>query len=322
MSGKILVTGAAGFIGSHTVQKLLTQGHHVIGVDNFHDYYSPDRKRSNLCEIRETPDSPNFFFQEGDIRQPSFLKPIFERENITTVVNLAAMAGVRFSLEEPQLYFDVNVSGTLNLLQACVTYEVKHLVLASTSSVYGESNHVPFVETMSCDRPLAPYSASKRSAEMLAFTYHHLFGLNTTVLRFFTVYGPRNRPDMMAYKVLDSIYFDKPLTLFSGGEMWRDWTYVDDIVEGITSAVRRPMGYEILNLGRGERVKLSDFISLLEELCGKRAHLEVAPKMDTDMEHTLADIGKARRLLDYNPKIDVSQGVENLWRWYREKVLR
>ncbi len=318
---KILVTGAAGFIGSHTSQKLISRGHEVIGLDNLNDYYSPERKQKNLVEIQSGPGAERFRFQLGDIRDRESLDRLFHQERFDAVVNLAAMAGVRVSIEDPHLYYDVNLTGTLNLLLACQKYEVGNFVLASTSSAYGNTDVLPFVETDPCDRPLAPYSASKRAAEMLCFTYHHLFGVNSTVLRFFTVYGPRGRPDMMAYKVLDNIFFDTPLQLFNGGEMWRDWTYIDDITEGVCNAAERPLGYEIINLGRGEMVKLADFLSIIEELTGKASRTTPAPKMDADIDRSFANIDKAKRLLDYAPKTSVREGIDSLWQWYRASVL-
>jgi UDP-glucuronate 4-epimerase len=321
MSLKILVTGAAGFIGSHTVQKMLVRGHQVIGLDNLNDYYAPARKQSNLGEIQASPRAQRFTFLTGDIRDRELVDSLVCQHRPEVIVNLAAMAGVRVSVEDPHLYLDVNLGGTLNLLMACQKYQVGNFILASTSSVYGATEVFPFVESDHCDRPLAPYAASKRAAEMMAFTYHHLFGVNSTVLRFFTVYGPRNRPDMLAYKVLDNIFFGTPLQLFEGGEMWRDWTFIDDITEGVCNAAERPLGYEIINLGRGEMVKLADFVSTLERLAGRPVRATHAPKADTDIDRSFAEISKAQRLLDYNPKVSAPEGAEHLWRWYQAAVL-
>lgn len=321
MPSKVLVTGAAGFIGSHTCQKLLSRGHHVVGLDNLNDYYSPERKRANVAEVSAAAPEGAFRFLEGDVRDREAMDQLIGAESFQAVVNLAAMAGVRVSIEDPHLYVDVNLTGTLNLLLACQKHKVGNFVLASTSSAYGGTEIIPFVETDPCDRPLAPYATSKRAAEMMCFTYYHLFGVNSTVLRFFTVYGPRGRPDMMAYKVLDNIFFDTPLTLFNGGEMWRDWTYIDDITEGVCNAAERPLGYEVINLGRGEMVKLSDFVGLIEKLSGRPSRSTAAPKMDADIDRSFADISKARRLLDYNPKVSVAEGIEHFWDWYRKAVL-
>lgn len=321
MASNFLVTGAAGFIGSHTCQKLLSRGYRVTGLDNLNDYYAPERKRANLQEVCQGPGAEAFTFVEGDIRQEAEMDALIARGGFDGVINLAAMAGVRVSIEDPHLYVDVNLKGTLNLLLACHKHQVGNFVLASTSSAYGETTQFPFIETDPCDRPLAPYAASKRAAEMMCYTYHHLFGVNATVLRFFTVYGPRGRPDMMAYKVLDNIFFGTPLQLFNGGEMWRDWTYIDDITEGVCNAIERPLGYEIINLGRGEMVKLSDFVGILESLSGRPTQTTSVPKMDADIDRSFADISKAQRLLDYRPQVSVPEGIERFWHWYQRAVL-
>jgi UDP-glucuronate 4-epimerase len=322
VSRTILVTGAAGFIGSHVTQALLARGDAVVGLDNLNDYYPPARKEANVAEVRTSaPDAGRYTFIAGDVRDRELVRRLFAEQAFDGVIHLAAMAGVRISIADPHLYYDVNVIGTLNLLDAARDYGVGSFVFASTSSVYGRTERVPFVESDPCDRPLAPYPASKRAAEMLAFTYHHLYGLNCTVLRFFTVYGPRGRPDMVAYLVADNIFLGRPVPLYNGGQMYRDWTYVDDIAAGILAAVDRPLGYEIINLGRGEPVLLADFIRLIEELAGRRANLTPAPMTDSDIAYTYADIGKARRLLDYHPRVAVAEGVERFWQWYRRAVL-
>jgi UDP-glucuronate 4-epimerase len=318
---RILVTGAAGFIGSHTAMELLSRGHEVVGLDNLNDYYSPQRKRANIAEIQALPQAAKFHWVEGDIRNRALLGSLFAQHQFDAVANLAAMAGVRISIEDPHLYFDVNLTGSLNLMLECLSHKVGNYVLASTSSAYGNTNVIPFVEHDPCDRPLAPYAASKRAAEMLAYTYHHLFGLNATVLRFFTVYGPRGRPDMMAYKVLDNIFFGTPCTLFNNGEMWRDWTFVSDIACGVANAAERPLGYEIINLGRGEMVKLADFVGIIERLTGRKSNLSPAPKEAADIDRSFASIEKARRLLGYDPKVSVQEGIERFWGWYRPTIL-
>jgi UDP-glucuronate 4-epimerase len=318
----ILVTGAAGFIGSHTCRALLAVGDTVVGVDNLNDYYDPTRKRANLQEVRaSTADLSTFTFEEADVRDRSAMQQLFSRERFDAVVHLAAMAGVRVSVENPYLYYDVNLTGTLVLLDAARANGLPPFVLASTSSVFGQTKVIPFVETDPCDRPLAPYAASKRAAEMLAYTYHHLYGQRATVLRFFTVYGPRGRPDMMAYKVLDNIFHQIPVPIYRGGQMHRDWTYIDDIVAGILGAVDRPQGYEVVNLGRGQPVLLADFVRLIEEVSGRRAELTPASMPETDIAYTFADISKARALLGYNPQTSVDEGVRQLWEWYRVSVL-
>lgn len=330
MSKTVLVTGAAGFIGSHTVQALLSRGDAVVGLDNLNDYYDPSRKRANVAEVRAAaPDAGAFTFVEGDVRDRGLVGRLFAEHAFEAVVHLAAMAGVRVSLEDPYLYYDVNLTGTLVLLDGALgrlapAARAKgraHFLLASTSSVYGDTRQIPFVETDRCDRPLAPYAASKRAAELLGYTYHHVHGLRFTGLRFFTVYGPRGRPDMMAYKVMDNLFFGKQVPLFNDGRMHRDWTYVGDIVQGLLGAVDHPQGYELINLGRGEPVLLADFVALIEELTGRRASLVAAPMPDTDIPSTHADVGKARRLLGYDPRVSVREGVTRLWEWYRATVL-
>ena len=320
MSKTILVTGAAGFIGSHVVQSLLARGDSVIALDNFNDYYSPERKRANLAEVsRSCAGTGRLSVIEGDIRDRN--EALFARQPLNAVVHLAAMAGVRASTADPHLYYDVNLAGTLNLLDSARKHSVGNFVFASTSSVYGNTRQLPFIETDPCDRPLAPYAASKRAAEQLGFTFHHLYGLSFTALRFFTVYGPRNRPDMMAYKVVDNIFFRREVPLYDNGRMRRDWTFISDIVAGITAAVDRPLGYEIINLGRGQPVLLSKFVRLIEELAGRKADLVPAPMPETDVPATFADISKAARLLDYHPTTSVEAGVTAFWEWYEEAVL-
>jgi UDP-glucuronate 4-epimerase len=316
-----LVTGSAGFIGSHTAETLLARGDRVVGLDNINDYYDPSRKRSNVAEVRASaPDPGAYEFVEGDIRDRALLDRLFTAHRFDAVINLAAMAGVRVSVEDPWLYYDVNLTGTLNILDATVRHGKPNFVLASTSSAYGNTQAVPFVETDSADRPLAPYPASKRSAELLGFSYHHIHGVDFTALRFFTVYGPRGRPDMMAYKVLDSIFLGREVPLYNGGNMHRDWTFVSDIVAGVIAAADRRHGYEIINLGRGEPVLLKDFVDWIESLAGAKAKLVDEPMMAADVKYTYADISKARRLLGYEPKVSVRDGVERFWGWYRTAV--
>lgn len=318
----ILLTGAAGFIGSNTATALLARGDVVVGIDNLNDYYDPARKRANLKEVfGSAPDPERFVFRETDVRDEAGLEALFTSYRFDSVVHLAAMAGVRASIDDPKLYFDVNLGGTLNLLQAARRHDQPTFVFASTSSAYGTTELIPFVETDHADRPLAPYPASKRSAELLGHAYHHLFGQDFTALRFFTVYGPRGRPDMMAYKVLDNIFHGTEVPLYNGGRMHRDWTYVDDIVQGILAAADRPLGYEIINLGRGEPTLLADFVRLIEEQAGRAAHLREEPMLAADIEYTYADITKARELLGYDPKTGVRDGVREFYAWYRRAVL-
>lgn len=319
---RILLTGTAGFIGSHATDALLARGDHVVGLDNLNSYYDPARKRANVAEVQAAGHPGRFDFVEGDIRDRTLLGQLFEKHRFDVVVHLAAMAGVRASMEDPHLYYDVNLTGTLNLLEAGRVHGLQNFVFASTSSVYGDTKVHPFTETDRCDRPLAPYSASKRAAELLGYTFHHLYGQNFTALRFFTVYGPRGRPDMMAYKVLNNIFFGEEVPLYEGGNMKRDWTFVLDIVQGIVGAVDRPLGYEQINLGRGEETLLSDFVKHVESLAGKKANLIAMPKLGADVLETRADIDKAKRLIGYDPKVSVAEGIDRFWIWYRQAVLK
>ena len=316
MSSRILVTGAAGFIASHVVEQLLARGDEVVGIDNFDPYYAASRKWQNVAELRGGRGGSRFTFVQGDVREREQLSRLLAT-GFDAVAHLAALAGVRASVERPHDYIDVNVSGTLSVLEAARRGDTRNVVLVSTSSVYGNASP-PFVEDDPADRPLAPYAASKRAAELLCHTYHHVHGLNCTVVRLFTAYGPRNRPDMMAYKVLDSIFTGREIPLYGGGEMLRDWTYVEDIARGIVAALDRPLGYEIINLGRGQPVRLREFIEAMEEFAGRAANLVPAPRLDSDALATGADISKARRLLGFEPRVTVRQGVERLYRWYVE----
>jgi UDP-glucuronate 4-epimerase len=312
----ILVTGAAGFIGSHLAERLCRRGDDVIGLDNFNDYYDPARKRANETRLNTYP---NFRMIEADIRDRDRVFAVIADHNITAIAHLAAMAGVRNAISHPDLYVNVNLNGTQNLLDAArASGDVGNIVFASTSSVYGNTNQVPFVETDPCDRPLQPYAAAKRAAEILGYSYHHLFGLNFTTLRFFTVYGPNGRPDMMAYLLADSVMKGKEIPLYDNGEMYRDWTFVDDTVSGIVAALDRPLGYEIINLGRGEPVLLKDFVEIVEELSGRKANVVPTPRLAADFVRNEADISKARRLLDYNPSVSVTEGVRRFWEWYQQ----
>jgi UDP-glucuronate 4-epimerase len=312
---KILVTGAAGFIGSHLAEKLARRGDEVIGLDNFNDYYDPARKRANERRLNRYE---NFRMIEADIRDRQGMFDLLRQERFEAVAHLAAMAGVRNAVAHPDLYVAVDYNGTQHLMDAGRATGVGNFVFASTSSVYGDTRQIPFVETDTCDRPLQPYAAAKRAAEILGYAYHHLYDLNFTALRFFTVYGPNGRPDMMAYLVADSITKGIEIPLYEDGEMYRDWTFVDDITDGVVAALERPLGYEVINLGRGEPVRLGEFVSLMESLAGKKARLQPAPKLAADVVRTYADIGKARTLLDYDPQTPVEEGVARFWEWYQE----
>ncbi len=316
---KILVTGAAGFIGSNLAEKLAQRGDTIVGLDNFNDYYDPAKKRANEARLNTYP---NFRMVEADIRQRQTMFNLLEAEKFDAVAHLAAMAGVRNAVLHPDLYVQVNLNGTQNLMDAARTVgSVQNFVMASTSSVYGNTTIIPFVETDNCDRPLQPYAAAKRAAEILGHAYHHLYGLNFTVLRFFTVYGPNGRPDMMAYLVAESVAKGKQIPLYDGGQMYRDWTFVEDITDGFMAALDRPLGYEIINLGRGEPTLLKTFVQLIEKLGGRPANVVHKPRLAADFVKNQADISKARRLLDYNPQVSVAEGVQRFWNWYEKRIL-
>ncbi len=310
---KVLVTGAAGFIGSHLAEKLAKRGDEVVGLDNFNDYYDPAKKRANEARLN---DYPNFKMIEADIRDRQRMFDIFEEEQFEAVGHLAAMAGVRNAVKYPEMYVEVDLNGTQHLMDAGRANKLGNFVMASTSSVYGNTDVIPFVETDPCDRPLQPYAAAKRASEILGHSYHHLFGLNFTALRFFTVYGPNGRPDMMAYLVAESATKGRQIPLYEGGMMWRDWTFVDDITDGIVAALERPLGYEIINIGRGEPTLLKDFVEMIETLAGNKANVVHKPKLAADFVRNQADISKARHLLDYDPKVSVPEGVKAFWEWY------
>jgi UDP-glucuronate 4-epimerase len=318
----VLVTGFAGFVGSHLAQRLLERGDTVIGLDNLDGYYELARKRSNITEVVASAPSPERVqFFEGDIRDRDLLQRLFASYKFDAIAHLAAMAGVGASVTSPQVYFEVNLIGTLGLLDLQRDYNVRSFVYASTSSVYGNTSTIPFVESDPCDRPLAPYPASKRAGEMLGFTYNHLYDLNFTALRFFTVYGPRGRPDMMPYRLADSVLRGESVPLYESGEMYRDWTYVGDIVTGVMAAIDAPLGYEIINLGRGHPISVAEFVRHTESLAHRKANLVCVPAPPTDIRYTHADITKARRLLGYSPTVSIEQGVARFLEWYEKSVI-
>jgi UDP-glucuronate 4-epimerase len=314
----VLITGAAGFIGSHVVEALLARGESVSGLDNFNDYYSPIRKRANIALFAQ---NPRFTLYEADVRNTEGMTRICAEDEFDVVVHLAALAGVRYSIERGPLYADVNVHGTVNMLEAARQAEIPHFVFASTSSVYGRTGKLPFREDDPLGHPLAPYPATKIAGEVMGHAYYNLFDLSFVALRFFSVYGPRGRPDMMPYHVTDCIVHEQELTLYEAGDMYRDWTYVDDVVSGILAAVDRPAGYQAMNLGRGEPVRMAEFVRLVEKLVGKRAWMRTPPAPASEPPITYADIGKARDLLDYHPTVSVDEGMRRFWEWYQAEVL-
>ncbi|MCC7450137.1 MAG: GDP-mannose 4,6-dehydratase [Anaerolineae bacterium] len=308
-----LITGGAGFIGSRLAAALQARGEPVVILDNFNDYYDPALKHTNVLQFKA---DPHVTIVTGDIRDAALIADTFARYDIRRVAHLAAMGGVRKSVGEPILYFDVNLTGTLYLLEAARQHQIEQFVLASTSSVYGKTQRLPFVEDDTADRPLAPYPASKRAAEIAAHSYHHLHKLNITCLRFFNVYGPHGRPDMMPIKVIQAVCDDHPITLFNAGDLSRDWTYIDDIVAGVVAALDRPMGYEIINLGCGSPISMRQFVDYIEQLSQKKIERinVLAPASEPPI--TYCDNSRARRLLDFVPTVSVKEGLARTWEWY------
>jgi nucleoside-diphosphate-sugar epimerase len=313
-----LVTGCAGFIGWKVCEFLLQDGHSVIGVDNLNDAYDVRLKHWRLGQIKN---HPNFTFHRDDICDLESLRSLFEETakggSWSAVINLAARAGVRQSVENPWVYYETNVTGTLNLLELCREFGVKKFVQASTSSLYGARNPRPFREDADTDGPLSPYAASKKAAETMCYTYHYLYGLDVTVLRYFTVYGPAGRPDMSLFRFVQWISEGRRVIVYGDGQQSRDFTYVDDIARG-TIAALRPLGYEVINLGSDEPIVIMDAIRLVEELVGKKAVIEHQPRHPADVLATWADIGKAERLLNWRPQFPFGEGVARLVAWYQE----
>jgi len=315
MTRNILVTGGAGFIGSHLVEHLLDEGGwNVSIVDDLNDFYSPDIKRSNLDAIRE---KGNVKFHEADIRSPEALKPVFDETDFDVIVHLAARAGVRPSLREPKLYAETNINGTINLLEFARDHEVKQFVFGSSSSVYGENEKLPFAEDDPIFHPISPYAATKAAGELICHTYSHLFDIRTVCLRFFTVYGARQRPDLAIHKFSKRIRDGNPISMFGDGSTRRDYTYIDDIISGVRAAIDYHGSlYEVVNLGESETTNLSQLIGLLEASLGKKAIIDHQPLQPGDVPITYADISKARKLLNYNPQTRIEQGIPKFVEWF------
>ena len=315
MSKRILVTGGAGFIGSHLVDKLLAEGDwQVSALDNFNEFYAPRIKHDNLAQHA---DNPRFRLFEADICRAEQLREIFAQNDFDAIVHLAAWAGVRPSLLNPKLYTQVNVDGTVNLLDAAKEFGVKQFVFGSSSSVYGINSKIPFAEDDNIFHPISPYAATKAAGELLCHTYSHLYDIRTICLRFFTVYGARQRPDLAIHKFSKLISEDKPIPVFGDGTTRRDYTYVDDIIAGVRAAIDYDRtNYEIFNLGESQTVELKDLISLLEENLGKKAFIERQPMQPGDVPLTFADISKARALLGYDPRTKIEQGIPKFTDWF------
>lgn len=311
--GTYLVTGAAGFIAARTAGLLLDAGHTVVGLDNFNDYYDVRLKEHRLAGLTGRK---GFSFVRADIENQAALAPVFAQNRFDAVINLAARAGVRASIEHPRPYFATNVDGSLNLLELMREHGVKKFVLASSSSLYA-GQAMPFSEELAVNTPLSPYAASKKAAEMLAYSYHHLHGIDCSILRYFTVYGPASRPDMGLLRFTSWIDRGHPIELFGDGSQSRDFTYVDDIARG-TIASLKPLGYEVINLGGGlNPITIADIISRLERLLGKKAVLDRKPFHPADLKETSADIAKAGRLLGWKPQVSLDEGLRQSVEWYR-----
>ena len=311
----ILITGAAGFIGSHLTERLLARGDQVVGLDNFDPFYPREAKERNLLGPKA---HAGFTFVEADLRDAGALLELVERHRPQRIVHLAAKAGVRPSLENPAAYVEANVHGTLNLLLACRRFPAEHFVFASSSSVYGKDVQAACTEDAPTDSPASPYGATKKAGEVLCFTYHQLLKMPVTCLRLFTVYGPRQRPDLAIHKFVRLIEAGKPLPFFGDGSSRRDYTFVEDTVSGITAALDRPDGYQIYNLGRGNPVTLGEMVAAVERALGKKAVLDRQPEQPGDVRTTWADITKAKTRLGYQPLVEFDEGVARFVEWWQE----
>jgi nucleoside-diphosphate-sugar epimerase len=311
--GHFLVTGAAGFIGSEVARQLLLAGHSVVGVDELNDAYDV---RLKIWRLEQLAGRAGFDFRKRSVCEWSFLIALFqESRRFDGVFHLAARAGVRQSVINPWVYFSSNVEGTLNLLEMCRTAGVGRFVLASTSSLYGSSNPVPYSETANTDRPLSPYAASKKAAEALCYSYHHLHGINVSVLRYFTVFGPAGRPDMSMFRFVQWIAEGRPVTVYGDGAQSRDFTYVEDIARGTIAAMEAP-GFSVINLGSDSPIRLMDVIRMIEAELGRRAQLDFRPAHPADVQATWADISRARALLGWESRTSCAEGVHKLIEWY------
>ena len=311
---RILVTGCAGFIGMHLSKELLEKNYYVIGVDNLNNYYDVKLKKDRLKILKKY----NYFnFKKLDISNKYDLEKVFKQNNINKVVNLAAQAGVRYSLENPHSYIQSNVLGFMNILECCRHYNIKGLFYASSSSVYGGNEKIPFSEFDNVDSPISIYAASKKSNELMAHSYSHLFNLNTTGLRFFTVYGPWGRPDMAMYIFAKKILNDKPIQVFNHGKMMRDFTYIDDIINGLLAAIDKNYKCEVFNLGNNKSEDLMDVVKIIQEKLGKKANIQYKPMQLGDVEKTFADIDKSRKMLGFNQK-NIAKGIGNFIDWLQE----
>lgn len=311
---RILVTGGAGFIGSHLCDTLLNQGHAVICLDNFNTYYNPQIKRQNIVSIIS---NKNIKLFEGDILDLQFLRQIFQTSAIEIIVHLAARAGVRPSIYKPLLYQKVNIQGTNNLLEIAKEFQIEKFIFGSSSSVYGQNTKVPFREDDSVDHPISPYAATKRACELICYTYHHLYKLPVTCLRFFTVYGPRQRPDMAIHIFTKRIFHDEKISMFGEGNSQRDYTYISDIIDGICKSIEHCKEFHIYNLGDSRTIELRKLIDLIANCIDKEPLIQILPVQPGDVHITFADISKAKREIGYHPKFEIEEGIEKFVDWYK-----
>ncbi len=313
MGKTVLLTGCAGFIGWKTAELLLDQGFEVVGIDDLNRYYDVRLKEWRLSRLQS---HGGFTFYKGDIAHEPFVEDLFSRHSFHAVVNLAARAGVRYSLVDPQIYLRTNAKGTLTLLEGCRRFNVKKFLLASTSSLYAGSP-LPFVETLPVNQPLSPYAASKKAAEAMCYSYHYLYGIDEPVVRYFTVYGPAGRPDMSIFRFIKWIDTGNRIVIYGDGSQSRDFTYVDDIARGTVAGLKK-VGFEVVNLGNNRPHGLMEALGLIEEALGKKATIEYRPFHKADMMATWAEISKAKRLLDWEPRVDLAEGIKRSVEWYRE----
>lgn len=322
---KVLVTGGAGFIGSHLVECLLSNKDKTVIIDNFNNFYDPKIKERNIQELIEKKRQANLNddylkIYRGDIKDDKFINEVFNENKIDLVIHLAAMAGVRPSIEMPKQYYDTNVKGTLNLLEACKEKKIQKFIFASSSSVYGNNKKVPFSESDDVNNPISPYAATKKSGELLCHTYYHLYDINVACLRFFTVYGPRQRPDLAIHKFTKLIFNDEKIPFYGNGDTKRDYTYIDDIIDGIMKTIewinKDETQFEIFNLGESKTVSLSSMVKTLEKIIGKKAVINQLPIPPGDVTKTYADTSKSKEVLGYNPKTDFEEGIMKFIQWY------